>query len=345
MASTFTQNISIERPDHGGAVDTWDVPVNADWDTIDTVFGGVTNINAVAASGTVVLTLTQYRPRVIVITGLLTANVNYQFPSGIGGQWSIYNNTTGAFSITTSSGGGGLSLTILQGFSTLVWCDGTNVRQNLTAPLNAQGSNGYVQFNNNGALSGSGFLTFNNSNSRLTVGALQNQATSVLDPNNFLCTMENANGAAGIFCYTGSALNTVSLSARVESTQAIPFGIFYGGSNVGGIMTNGSTITIYGTSDSREKDIENEYDPGDLFDRIKIYNYRWKTGDKALGIGPLAQELYEEAPSLVIKGDSEAISFDGESYRPWRSHVSEIEAMIMAELKSLRARMAELEAK
>lgn len=345
MASTFTPNASIEKPAHGDDIDTWDIPVNSDWDIIDAVFGNTTSLNAVAASGIVALTVTQYRPRNIVISGLLTASVNYQIPSGVGGQWTIFNNTTGAFSVTFSSAGGGTSVVLLQGYRTLVVSDGTNISVSTTAPLNAAGADTYVQYNGGGLFSGSSNFTFDATAGRVSASGYKNNLVSLLDPSVAILSIENGAGAAGQFCYSGSTSGVVSLSTRVQSTIPIPFAVLYQGLNIGGITTNGSTITVYGTSDGREKDIEGEYDPGDLFDRVRIYNYRWKTGDKALGIGPIAQELYTEAPNLVAVGDTESDSFETEGYKAWRSHVSEPEAMIMAELKSLRARVAELESK
>ena len=127
MASSFTTNKQIEKPASGDYVDAWAAPVNQDWDAIDASFGGVTSINAVSATGTITLTYAQYRPPMIAIAGLLTANVNYQLPAGIGGMWTIYNNTTGDFTVTFSSAGGGPSVALFRGSNTNVLCDGTGI--------------------------------------------------------------------------------------------------------------------------------------------------------------------------------------------------------------------------
>lgn len=127
MTSSYTTNKNLEKPANGDYVNTWSSPVNNDWDAIDAAFGGTTTINAVGASGTVVLSSSQYRPPNIVITGTLTASVNYQFPSGVGGVWTIYNNTSGSFTITMSSGGAGTTVSVTQGTRLLIVCDGTNV--------------------------------------------------------------------------------------------------------------------------------------------------------------------------------------------------------------------------
>jgi len=128
MASSYTTNKQIEKPANGDYNNTWSVPVNSDWDIIDRAFGGTTSLNAVGASGTVILTSTQYQAPIIGITGALTANVNYQLPVSVGGFFYIFNTTSGAFSITFSSAGGGTTVTLPQGYIVSVISDGTNIR-------------------------------------------------------------------------------------------------------------------------------------------------------------------------------------------------------------------------
>ena len=172
MASSFTTNKYIEKPASGDYQDAWAAPVNADWDVIDAAFGAVTSLNVVSVSGTVTLTAAQYRPPMVVISGLLTANVNYQIPAGIGGQWVVYNNTTGLFTVTISSGGAGSTVLPYRDSRTNILCDGTNVLisaastganyditsiNGLTTPLSAaQGGTGaaYYEPSNPGMING-----------------------------------------------------------------------------------------------------------------------------------------------------------------------------------------------
>lgn len=136
MTSTYTTNKNIEKPgynDYSTNPTGWSGPVNSDWDIVDRSLGGVQVKNPTGVSGTVVLTTTEYQAPILVIgtsisgTATLTANVTYQIPSGVGGVWTVYNNTTGSFTVTISSGGGGASLAITQGLHTLVYSDGTNI--------------------------------------------------------------------------------------------------------------------------------------------------------------------------------------------------------------------------
>lgn len=121
MTSTFTPNLGLELPGNGDYNNTWNIPLNSDYAVIDTATGGNTTINVVGASGIIALTTTQYRNRVLIFLGVLTANVNYQVPTGVGGIWVIANATSGTFTLTISSGGGGASIVVPQGFTESVY--------------------------------------------------------------------------------------------------------------------------------------------------------------------------------------------------------------------------------
>lgn len=118
----------------------------------------------------------------------------------------------------------------------------------------------------------------------------------------------------------------------------------YLGSTVGSITQNGTNTAFNTSSDGRRKP-EHErrpYDPGDLFDRIQIYDLMWDTGQRS--VLPVAQELYEVAPSWVTPGDDNPDARPGEDgYVMWQTQIGEPVAAIMAELKALRRRVRDLE--
>jgi len=164
-----TPNKALVYPANGGDVNTWDTPVNFDWNTIDTAFGGLSQLNVTAQSGVVTLTATEYVPPIIEITGTLTANVIYAIPSGVGGFWFVVNGATGAFSITFESlTGGGSTLVVKQGITTPMLCDGTNVALQTTLPATAGGANTEVQYNSGGGLAGAAGITTDGSSLSLT---------------------------------------------------------------------------------------------------------------------------------------------------------------------------------
>ena len=121
-----TTNKGLEQP--AASSTNWDVPLNANFGYIDSALGGTTTKSVTGVSATpVVLTASEYRSLILNFTGTLTANVTYQIPSGVGGEWIVSNNTTGAFTLTIDNVAVGASAVIPQGSRRLVYSDGTNV--------------------------------------------------------------------------------------------------------------------------------------------------------------------------------------------------------------------------
>jgi microcystin-dependent protein len=72
------------------------------------------------------MVLSQYQPMSIIFTGVLSANLDYALPSSVGGTWAVYNNTTGAFTLTmTTPAGSSLSVVIPSGGPYGVVCNST----------------------------------------------------------------------------------------------------------------------------------------------------------------------------------------------------------------------------
>jgi len=240
MTSTFTTNKKIEKPSYNDYVSDptgWTVPVNTDWDIIDRSFGGTTVLNPTGVSGVVDLTSdpTKYQSAILVIgtsitsPATLTANVTYAIPSGVGGVWSIFNNTTGAFTVTFSTlAVGGTSIVLAQGLSTTVFSDGTNIRlSDSRASGTAPGANTQVVFNSSNLLSASANFTF--------------------DGNNVT--------ASGVYTDAIGNVRNVPINSKTASYVLIAsdngkvISITTGGVTVpSGIFTAGNTITIYNNS-------------------------------------------------------------------------------------------------
>lgn len=73
----------------------------------------------------VTLTALQYGKPLIVISGALSANLNLIFPA-IAGEWTVANNTTGAFTITCKTAAG-TGVAVSGGCATVLYGDGTNI--------------------------------------------------------------------------------------------------------------------------------------------------------------------------------------------------------------------------
>jgi len=210
MASSFTTNKSIEKPANGDYVNDWNVPVNSDWAIIDQAFGGTTTLTVTGVSGTVNLTSTQYIPLILNIVGTLTANVVYALPSGVGGQWIAQNNTTGAFTVTISSLGGGSSYIISQGSRANIVSDGTNVVLNNNISPGAAGSNTYVQYNSSGTTVGTAGLTFNGTTLTANALTVSNGATinSTLSVASDITSGGNITATGNVTAYSDANLKT-----------------------------------------------------------------------------------------------------------------------------------------
>jgi len=129
MASPTTFK-GLTYPAHGGAVNAWDTPLNADFDQIDTMLGGTLGLVLGSSVSTVNLTATQTWYQQFSLTGVLANNTTITLLSSVsGGIYCIDNQTTGSFtvSITTSSSLAGAGVQAPQGGNTLVNCNGTTV--------------------------------------------------------------------------------------------------------------------------------------------------------------------------------------------------------------------------
>lgn len=126
MASSYSTNRNFEEPANGDYVDTWNTPNNANFTAIDACFGATTTVNL--ASSSITLTTAQLQCFAISFVGTLSANVVVSFPAGVGGVFRITNSTSGAYTLTiNSAGGGGSFLRIAQGQTADFVSTGTNV--------------------------------------------------------------------------------------------------------------------------------------------------------------------------------------------------------------------------
>ena len=120
MPSTFTTEIYLEEPGLGDYTNDWNVPVNSNFTIIDAAIGGSTSVAFTNAN--VTLSVPQAAYFSIVCTGTLTANVALILPATIGGRRTIFNQCSGAYTLTVLNGSGdtGGGVVVGQGFITPV---------------------------------------------------------------------------------------------------------------------------------------------------------------------------------------------------------------------------------
>lgn len=80
---------------------------------------------SVAGSSDVTLTAAESRNEILEFTGAITANINVIVPT-VASQWTVFNNTTGAFTLTVKNAAG-TGVAVKQGKRALLYDDGTNV--------------------------------------------------------------------------------------------------------------------------------------------------------------------------------------------------------------------------
>jgi hypothetical protein len=129
---------------------------------------------------------------------------------------------------------------------------------------------------------------------------------------------------------------TVS-TIETDVTTIINMVVFRNGNgNVGTIQTNGSATTYNTSSDQRLKDnIVDAPSASDDIDAIQVRSFDWKADGSHQKYGMVAQELQSVAPEAVSEGATEE-DMMGVDY-------SKLVPMMLKEIQSLRARVAQLE--
>ncbi len=125
MSSTTNLKISKPAVEHVQKV----VTLNGAADDFDATIGGMLPLS-VAGSADITLTRVQGLNPVFKFIGLLTGNINVLFPVSLGcaRQFTIWNATTGAFSLTVkTTTAGSVGVAITQTKKVMCAHDGTDV--------------------------------------------------------------------------------------------------------------------------------------------------------------------------------------------------------------------------
>ena len=106
------------------------------------------------------------------------------------------------------------------------------------------------------------------------------------------------------------------------------------GSNVGFISTNDTATTYATSSDGRLKTDFQAFDAGPILDGLQVYDFAWRaTGARVHGV--VAQQVVDIFPEAV----THHTAMDS-----WSVDYSKFVPLLLQEIKSLRCRVAELEA-
>jgi hypothetical protein len=157
-----------------------------------------------------------------------------------------------------------------------------------------------------------------------------------------LCLGTTADQSSKMSLYFDRSINhgiTIQPNANSGAGAIINF-LNAAGTQVGNISTD-STNTAYNTSsDYRLKNVDGPItNSGAYIDALKPVQGSWKA-DGSRFIGLLAHEVQEVSETQIATGEK-----DGEKMQAMDYSAPEIIANLIAELQSLRARVAQLEGK
>jgi hypothetical protein len=249
-------------------------------------------------------------------TGLWTTARNVIVPAA-SKTYIFKNSSSYAATVKTASGTG---VTIASGLTSLVFCDGTNVVEGITR------FNGETVTTTGNVLVGRTSLT--SYNSGVKGSALNTNGQGIFE-------IDYANSP-------GMTLNVFNCG----SNNANQFQFYRNNIAAGLIATDSSAQTYYtASSDYRLKSSAQPLTgSGTFIDSLQPKSWVWIVNGNR-GAGFIAHEAAQIIPSSVF-GEKDAIDDKGNPvYQSMSAASSEMIANIVAELQSLRARVAALEAK
>jgi len=165
--------------------------------------------------------------------------------------------------------------------------------------------------------------------------------------NTFTARQTFANAAGSENSIRASAISTsypiAAYNTGGNNTTLIGFYDSTGVSTIGAIKNVSDTDVDYQTfSDGRLKTVVGHIDSGSIIDGLNPIRYYWNTDpSKEVYCGLIAQEVNEILPTSVSTGEGEV----GEpTFKGWHmAYGKELVAVLLAEVKALRGRVAELE--
>ena len=118
-------------------------------------------------------------------------------------------------------------------------------------------------------------------------------------------TASTDEAAAFFLSDNNSGIAAVLVRADSSSGDRDLIKFYNGGSHVGTVSYNGTTVTYGSASDKRLKENISNYTNGlSILNQIEIKKFDWKVGKKD-EVGVIAQDLNKILPNVIIEGDSD----------------------------------------
>lgn len=176
-----------------------------------------------AGSGTYTLDATEVAGQVQNYTGLLTGNRTVYFGNGAG-YWFVYNNTTGAYSVTFKTDAGDTGYAVTQGSFSILRSDGTNLTVAFTATSGTVTSVATGTDLTGGPITSSG--TIDHANSGVVAGSYGSatQALAVtVNGRGHISSIANATITAAWAGLTGVPASISSIAALTPAADKIAY--------------------------------------------------------------------------------------------------------------------------
>jgi hypothetical protein len=256
--------------------------------------------------------------------------------SGKGIQFNVNNNTFGSgeamridssgnVGIGTSSPTALLHLNSTAPSILMQDSDGTG-----RSSINCDNGSLNLKFNSNNAV-GTSVLTFSDFNTeRMRIDSSGNLLVGT--------TTTGSGAQSGVAIAGGASSSDIYIRhANGTSSGAVYASFIYNTSQIGRISQNGTSQVLYQvSSDQRLKlNISDADDSSAIIDAIRVRKFDWKSDGEHQRYGMIAQELQNVAPEAVgdVSDPDEMLGVD----------YSKLVPMLVKEIQSLRARVAQLE--
>ena len=199
-------------------------------------------------------------------------------------------------------------------------------------------SNSVLRFGDSNAAT-SGSLLYDHSADALRFNVNAGERARIDSSGNSLWgTTSTTADEGGIVARPDSNVSNIYIGHATGTADGSPYIRFrYGTGNIGSITQSGTAAVLYNTSsDQRLKDnIVDAPSASDDIDAIQVRSFDWKVDGSHQKYGMVAQELVTVAPSAVSQPEDPG-EMMGVDY-------SKLVPMMLKEIQSLRARVAQLE--
>ncbi len=278
---------------------------------------------------------------------------------GVGNTSPSSYNAAADNLVIGSSGSNGMTIVSgTTGAGYIMFADGTVGQQAYEGQITYDHASNFMAFNTSGTerarISSDGTFRVKGAGTAGSTDAFQVAGTAPADAaridssGDFLVGTTTSGFSAGTGAFIKNAVSSntyLGINHNSASTSGADFAAFgYNGTQIGGVAQVGTTAVIYNTtSDYRLKTVVGPVaNAGQRIDALQPVEYTWNSNGSSTR-GFLAHQ-FQEVYAGSVTGTKDAVDAEGKPvYQSMQASTSEVIADLVAELQSLRARVASLE--